>query len=126
MIELYAALLLAWISTERNRANAGLTQGIHLTRYFGADSTEGDPTNIGIAKGFMRLGNLLLLVSQYGALIDNPAWRHSTSRSSNYGEIVAMRSKETPRNQAIRTPFRITKLGPKWLKNRSLREHNVR
>jgi hypothetical protein len=64
-------------------------QGIHLTRYFGGDPKEGDANNIGIAKGFMRLGNLPLLVSQYGALIDNPARRHSTSRSSNYKEIVA-------------------------------------
>jgi DNA-binding transcriptional LysR family regulator len=30
-------LMLAWISTERNPTNAGLTQGIHLTREFGAD-----------------------------------------------------------------------------------------
>jgi hypothetical protein len=97
---------LAWISTERNRVKPGLTQGIHLTRYFGGDPREGDATNIGIAKGFMRLGNLLLLVSQYGARIDNPARRHSTSQSSNYKEIVAMRSKEARRNQVIRTPFR--------------------
>ena len=48
-----AASILAWISTEKNPASAGLTQGIHLTRYFGADSTQGVPTNIGIAKGFI-------------------------------------------------------------------------
>jgi hypothetical protein len=29
--------LLAWISTDRNPANAGLAQGIHLTREFGSD-----------------------------------------------------------------------------------------
>jgi hypothetical protein len=41
------------------------------------------------------------------------ARRHSSSRSSNYKEIVAMRGKKARRNQAIRTPFQITKLGPK-------------
>jgi hypothetical protein len=44
---------LAWISMEKNPATPGLPQGIHLTRYFGSDSTKGDSTNIGIAKGFM-------------------------------------------------------------------------
>jgi hypothetical protein len=47
-------------------------QGIHLTRYFGGDPKEEDATNIGIAKGFMRLGNLPLLVIvevTYGASI---------------------------------------------------------
>jgi hypothetical protein len=29
-------LLLAWISTDKNPTNAKLTQGIHLTREFGA------------------------------------------------------------------------------------------
>jgi hypothetical protein len=36
-LELRCAAGLAWISTEKNFTNAGLTQGIHLTREFGSD-----------------------------------------------------------------------------------------
>jgi hypothetical protein len=37
MTEDFIGGVLAWISTERNPTNGGLTQGIHLTREFGAD-----------------------------------------------------------------------------------------
>src|ERR1700737_2177876 len=95
---------LAWISTEKSPANVGLTQGIHLTRYFGADSTKGDSTNIGIAKGFIRLRYFLLPVSQYGVLIDSPARRHVPTWTLVYGQIDAVRGKERARNPVIRTP----------------------